>query len=262
MRRKLLLCIDGGNTNVVFALFEEKAILCQWRLSTNSKRTADEYAVWLTNLFKINNLSATDINAAAIANVVPRISFHLKDLCRRYFDCIPVCVESCLDVDIPVLIGSPTEVGADRLVNAVAAHQKYPGWLIIIDFGTATTFDVVRKDGAYVGGIIAPGINLSIDALDRAAARLPSISIAKPDSILGQDTVSAMQSGVFWGYVSLIEGLVDRIKVELNEELTVIATGGLAKLFNNECDEIDYIDEDLTLHGLRSIYEMKQVVKN
>ena len=256
MNRELLLCIDGGNTNVVFALFEGKKILCQWRLSTSLKRTADEYGVWLTNLLNLNGFSVHEIKAASIANVVPQISFQLRELSQRYFQCTPLCVESYEDMDVSVLIENPTEVGADRLVNAAAAHHKYPGWLIVIDFGTATTLDVVRNDGAYVGGVIAPGVNLSLDALGRAAARLPPISIKKPKRVLGWGTVSAMQSGIFWGYVSLIEGLVSRIKSELGQEITVVATGGLATLFNDSCGVINAIDEDLTLKGLQLVHEM------
>jgi len=259
MNRELLLCIDGGNTNVVFALFEGKNILCQWRLSTSPKRTADEYGVWLTNLLNLNGYNLRDIKDVSIANVVPQISFQLRELTQRYFDCTPLCVESYEDIDISVLIENPTEVGADRLVNAVAAHRKYPGWLIVIDFGTATTFDVVRNDGAYVGGVIAPGVNLSLDALGRAAARLPPIAIKKPKRVLGWGTVSAMQSGVFWGYVSLIEGLVSRIKSELGQEITVVATGGLATLFSDSCGIINAIDEDLTLKGLQFVHEMDGV---
>ena len=259
MSRQLLLCIDGGNTNVVFALFEGQTILSQWRLSTDLKRTADEYGVWLTNLLNLNGFNVDEIKAASIANVVPQISFPLRELSRRYFNCTPLCVESYEDVDISVLIDNPIEVGADRLVNAVAAHHKYPGWLIVIDFGTATTLDVVRNDGAYVGGVIAPGVNLSLDALGRAAARLPPISIKKPKKVLGQGTVSAMQSGVFWGYVSLIEGLVSRIKSELGQDATVVATGGLASLFHDSCGVINAIDEDLTLKGLQLVYEIDGV---
>ncbi len=255
MMRQLLLCIDGGNTNVVFALFENKKLLSQWRMSTNIKTTADEYGVWLTNLLALNGFNVNEIKAAAITNVVPAISFQLKELCKGYFRTTPICIESAKDVSIPVLIDNPAEVGADRLVNAVAAHNNYTGWLIVIDFGTATTFDVVRDDGAYVGGIIAPGVNLSLDALDRAAARLPSISIKRPEYVLGKNTVSAMRSGVFWGYVSLIEGLVSKINSELNRKTTVIATGGLAPLFKDSCKAINSIDEDLTLEGLRLLYE-------
>lgn len=258
MTRKLLLCIDGGNTNVVFALFEGREILQQWRISTNAKRTADEYGIWITNLFALHGFNLIDVKETAITNVVPQISFQLKELCHRYFDSTPLCIESYEDLDISVLIENPMEVGSDRLVNALAAHEKYSGWLIVIDFGTATTFDVVRDDGAYVGGIIAPGVNLSLDALYRAAARLPSISIRKPDSVVGQGTVSAMQSGIFWGYISLVQGLVSRIKSELNPDMTIIATGGLASLFSDGCQEIDAIEKDLTIEGLQMVCEMKR----
>ena len=258
MTRKLLLCIDGGNTNVVFALFEGTEILYQWRLSTNSKRTADEYGIWLTNLFSLHGLNITEVKETAITNVVPQISFQLKELCHRYFNNTPLCIESYKDLDIRVLVENPLEVGADRLVNAVAAHQEYSGWLIVIDFGTATTFDVVRDDGAYIGGLIAPGVNLSLDALYQAAARLPSFAITIPDAVVGQGTGSAMQSGIFWGYIGLIEGLVSRIKMELDQEMTVIATGGLASLFSRGCEDIYAIDENLTIKGLQMVHEMKK----
>ena len=224
MKRRLLLCIDGGNTNVVFALFENDKMLNQWRMNTSVRTTADEYGVWLTNLLSLNGFNVDEVKATAITNVVPTISFQLRELCRRYFGSTPICIESAEDVAVSVLIDNPAEVGADRLVNSVAAHSNYMGWLIVIDFCTATTFDVVRDDGAYVGGIIAPGVNLSLEALDRAAARLPSISIERPEYVLGKNTVSAMRSGVFWGYVSLIEGLVSRINNEVDRKTTVNAT--------------------------------------
>jgi len=260
MTRRFLLCIDGGNTNVVFALFEDKKIFKQWRINTNIRTTADEYGVWLMNLLSLNGVNVNEIEATAITNVVPAISFPLKELCKRYFGTTPICIESAEDLAVSVLIDNPSEVGADRLVNAVAAYHNYTGWLTVIDFGTATTFDVVREDGAYVGGIIAPGVNLSLDALDRAAARLPSISIKKPESIVGKNTVEAMRSGIFWGYVSLIEGLVSRINSELDRETTVIATGGLAPLFKDACESIDSIDEDLTLKGLRILHENLEIL--
>jgi len=258
MSRHLLLVVDAGNTNVVFALFDGPKLLNQWRTSTDIKRTADEYGVWLTQLIALDGIKPNDINAAILATVVPHTVFPLTHLCERYFKCAPLIIDNGNSVGINVEVTNPREVGADRLVNAVAAHAKFSGRLIVIDFGTATTFDIIRDDGAYVGGVIAPGVNLSIEALDRAAARLPRITVAKPPSVIGSDTVTAMQSGVYWGYISLIEGLVTRIKEEVGQSMRTISTGGLAPLFKNGTDLIDELESDLTLHGLRLVYDRRK----
>ena len=258
MSRHLLLVVDAGNTNVVFALFDGPTLLNQWRTSTDIKRTADEYGVWLTQLIALDGIKPNDINAAILATVVPHTVFPLTHLCERYFKCAPLIIDNGNSVGINVEVTNPREVGADRLVNAVAAHAKFSGRLIVIDFGTATTFDIIRDDGAYVGGVIAPGVNLSIEALDRAAARLPRITVAKPPSVIGSGTVTAMQSGVYWGYISLIEGLVTRIKEEVGQSMRTISTGGLAPLFKNGTDLIDELESDLTLHGLRLVYDRRQ----
>jgi len=258
MSRHLLLVVDAGNTNIVFALFDGPTLLNQWRTSTDIKRTADEYGVWLTQLIALDGIKPNDINAAILATVVPHTVFPLTHLCERYFKCAPLIIDNGNSVGINVEVTNPREVGADRLVNAVAAHAKFSGRLIVIDFGTATTFDIIRDDGAYVGGVIAPGVNLSIEALDRAAARLPRITVAKPPSVIGSDTVTAMQSGVYWGYISLIEGLVTRIKEEVGQSMRTISTGGLAPLFKNGTDLIDELESDLTLHGLRLVYDRRK----
>lgn len=258
MSRHLLLVVDAGNTNVVFALFDGPTLLNQWRTSTDIKRTADEYGVWLTQLIALDGIKPNDINAAILATVVPHTVFPLTHLCERYFKCAPLIIDNGNSVGINVEVTNPREVGADRLVNAVAAHAKFSGRLIVIDFGTATTFDIIRDDGAYVGGVIAPGVNLSIEALDRAAARLPRITVAKPPSVIGSGTVTAMQSGVYWGYISLIEGLVTRIKEEVGQSMRTISTGGLAPLFKNGTDLIDELESDLTLHGLRLVYDRRK----
>ena len=258
MSRHLLLVVDAGNTNVVFALFDGETLLNQWRTSTDIKRTADEYGVWLTQLIALDGIKPNDINAAILATVVPHTVFPLTHLCERYFKCAPLIIDNGNSVGINVEVTNPREVGADRLVNAVAAHAKFSGRLIVIDFGTATTFDIIRDDGAYVGGVIAPGVNLSIEALDRAAARLPRITVAKPPSVIGSGTVTAMQSGVYWGYISLIEGLVTRIKEEVGQSMRTISTGGLAPLFKNGTDLIDELESDLTLHGLRLVYDRRK----
>ena len=257
MNKDLLLAIDAGNTNVVFAVFDGTSLLKSWRTSTNIKRTADEYGVWLNHLIELTGIKVDAIGGAIIATVVPQLSSPLTQLCKRYFGCEPMLIDNGDSVQIDVEIIDRQEVGADRLVNAVAANALYSGKLVVIDFGTATTFDVIRENGAYVGGVIAPGVNLSLEALDRAAARLPRISVAKPISVIGSGTVSAMQSGVYWGYISLVEGIVTRIKEEIGDNLTTIATGGLASLFKGGTSCIDQIEPDLTLNGLRIVYETR-----
>jgi len=251
----MLLAIDSGNTNIVFAVFDGDHLRGEWRTSTNAERTADELGVWLTQLLTIEGLRREDIGAAIIASVVPAMMFNLKTLCRRYFGCEPRVVgHDGVDLGLSILLDRPEEVGADRLVNAVAAHRRYQGALIVIDFGTATTFDVVDDAGNYCGGAIAPGINLSLEALHMAAAQLPRVAIGRPRQVIGKSTVPAMQSGIFWGYISLIEGLVRRIKDEYGGEMTVVATGGLAPLFADASPVIDALDADLTLRGLLEIH--------
>ncbi|MFQ5773213.1 MAG: type III pantothenate kinase [Kiloniellaceae bacterium] len=253
----MLLAIDSGNTNIIFAVYDgADRLRGSWRASTEAKRTADEYAVWLTQLMALEDLRPADIEGAIIANVVPATMYALRTLCRRYFGTEPLVVgEPGTDIGIEVRIERPDQVGEDRLVNAVAAHAQYGGPLIVIDFGTATTFDVIGEDGAYEGSVIAPGINLSLEALDRAAAKLPRIAIKEPPQrVIGQATVPAMESGAYWGYVGLVEGLVSRIKAEDGRDMKVVATGGLAPLFARATSCIDEIDPDLTLRGLRLLY--------
>lgn len=252
----MLLAIDSGNTNIVFAVFDGMQVRGEWRSSTTAERTADEYGVWLTQLMTIEGLGRDAIDAAIIATVVPATLFSLKTLCRKYFHCEPLVVgEPNVDLGLAVLLDRPEEVGADRLVNAVAAHRCYKGPLIIIDFGTATTFDVVDAQGNYCGGAIAPGPNLSLEALHLAAAKLPRVAIGRPRTVIGKATVPAMQSGVFWGYIGLIEGLVHRIQEEFGTPMTVVATGGLAPLFKDATKVIHHIDPDLTLRGLLEIQQ-------
>lgn len=255
----MLLVIDAGNTNILFAVQDEDGhTLASWRASTDARRTADEYAVWLTQLMALEGLKPDRVDGAVIANVVPSVMFALKALCRRYFKAEPMVVgEPGVDIGIEVRISRPDQVGADRLVNGVAAFQRFGGPLIVIDFGTATTFDVIATDGAYEGGVIAPGINLSLDALDRAAAKLPRIAITGPPRrVIGDATVPAMESGTYWGYVGLIEGLVARIKDEYGKPMKVIATGGLALLFAQATESIDETDPDITMRGLYHIYRL------
>ena len=253
----MLLAIDVGNTNIVFAICEGDAIRWRWRISTSGERTADEYAVWLHQLMALEGVDRSCITAAIIATVVPPTLFNLQRLCRKYFGVTPLVVAAGMDFGLTIDLPNPSEVGADRIVNAVAARAAHSsGPLVVVDFGTATTFDVV-KENRYVGGVIAPGINLSMDALYAAAAKLPRIAVEPPPEglgVIGRGTVHAMQSGVFWGYVGLIEGLIVRIAAELGQPATVIATGGLATLFSRHTRVIDTVDGDLTIKGLMLLH--------
>ena len=251
----MLLAIDAGNTNIVFAVHDGKDIRCEWRAVTKTARTADEYAVLLSPLLALNGLKFSDLQSAIIATVVPAALFDLRQLCRRYLNCEPLVVKDPnVDLGIKIRIDRPEAVGADRLVNAVAAHERYKGALIVLDFGTATTFDIVGDNGDYEGGVIAPGINLSAEALHKAAAMLPRVALSRTQAVIGKDTVPAMQSGLYWGYIGLIEGLVARIKTEYAKPMTVIATGGLAKVFYKQTPAIDHLDADLTIRGLILIH--------
>jgi type III pantothenate kinase len=247
----MLLVIDAGNTNIVFAVHDGAEWRGTWRLATSSQRTSDEYGVWLEALLQRSNIAAMQIEGAVIGTVVPAALYHLRRLCRDWFDVEPIVARAALDWGFPIRVDNPEEVGADRLLNALAAHNHYRGPLVVVDFGTATTFDVVDRDGSYLGGAIAPGINLSIEALHQAAARLPRIGIGRPQSVIGTSTIPAMRSGIYWGYVGLIEGLLARIENEFGEKLKAIATGGLAPLFAEGTSLLTTIDPDLTLDGLR-----------
>ena len=252
----MLLAIEQGNTNTLFAVHDGETWIAQWRSATESTRTADKYAVWLSQLFEMNGLSMKSLSGCIISSVVPQSIFNLRNLSRRYLGVEPLIIGENADLGVAVRIDKPSEAGADRLVNAIGAHIVYPGPLIVIDSGTATTFDIVAADGGFEGGIIAPGVNLSMQALHDAAAKLPRIAIQRPEGnrVVGTDTVSAMQSGVFWGYIGLIEGLIRRIKDERGEHLTVVATGGVVSLFEGATDMIDFFDPDLTIRGLLEIH--------
>ena len=252
----MLLAIEQGNTNTLFAVHDGAEWIAQWRSATESTRTADEYAVWLSQLLAMAGLTLGALDGCIVSSVVPQSVFNLRNLARRYLKTEPLVIGENADLGIPVRIDKPAEAGADRLVNAIGAHIAYPGDLLIIDSGTATTFDVVAADGGFEGGVIAPGVNLSMQALHEAAAKLPRIAIQRPSAnrAIGRDTVSAMQSGVFWGYIGLIEGLVARIKAEWDAPMTVIGTGGVASLFEGATPSIDRFDPDLTLRGLLEIW--------
>jgi type III pantothenate kinase len=255
----MLLAIDAGNTNLVFALVDGGEIKARWRIATDPRRTADQYSVWLHQLLELEGFSKSDVDAVIIGTVVPRALHNLEVLSAKYFGVQPMIAGQgraawpiVLDVD------EPKSVGADRALNAIAAHAKHKGDLLVIDFGTATTFDVVDCDGAYKGGIIAPGINLSIDALVNAAAMLPRVAIDAPesDTVIGRTTESQMIIGIYWGYVAMIEGLTDRLKRELGRPVTVVATGGLADLFDKHTQVFDAIEPDLTIQGLSLLHTM------
>jgi type III pantothenate kinase len=252
----MLLVIDFGNTNVVFAVSDGDEIKGSWRCASNTKRTADEYAVWLSQLMSLEDIRLGDITGVIVASVVPQALFNIDTLCQRYFKVAPMVVGAeNVNLGIEVIFDRPSQIGADRLATAVAAHKKYKGPLVVIDFGTATTFEVVDANGNYHGGVIAPGINLSAEALHMASAQLPRIEIRSTKDIVGKTTVAAMRSGIFWGYIGMIEGLVTRIKRERGQDMTVVATGGLAPLFAESTDMIDETDSNLTVRGLIEIYE-------
>jgi len=239
----------------VFSIWDGTRFLSTWRIATDHKRTADEYYVWLRSLMTMTQTEA-QITEAIISSTVPRVVFNLRVLCDRYFNCRPLVVGKP-DCRLPVAprVDQGTTVGPDRLVNTVGAHDRHGGDLIVVDFGTATTFDVVDTDGAYVGGVIAPGVNLSLEALHMAAAALPHIDVAKPAKAIGTNTVACMQSGVYWGYVGLVEGVVREVRRERGRPTKVIATGGLASLFAQGTDLFHKIEDDLTMHGLVLIHD-------
>ncbi len=257
----MLLVVDAGNTNIVFAVHDGTSWRGSWRIGTETKRTSDEYAVWLLALLNLAGLDRGQVDRAVIGTVVPAALYHLRRLCRDWFAVEPLIGAARLDWGFVINMDNPSEVGVDRLLNGLAAHQKYGGPLIIIDFGTATTFDVIDSEGTYCGGVIAPGINLSVEALHQAAARLPRIGIGRPHAVIGRNTLVAMRSGIYWGYIGLIEGITARIRLEFVQTaapergnhvpMKVVATGGLAPLFSEGTDIIERIDPELTLDGLR-----------
>ena len=260
----MLLVIDCGNTNTLFAVYQDENLnkgideekwVARWRAQTSAARTADEYAVWLAQLMDMRGLSFKDIRACVISSVVPQSLFNMRMLAERYLNVSPLVVgEADVKLGVKVDLPHPSEVGADRLVNAIGAYVKYQQALIIVDSGTATTFDIIGENGDFEGGVIAPGIDLSLRALHAAAAKLPHIAIKRPQKVIGRDTVEAMQSGVFWGYIGLIDGLVAKIKSEGKHDFRVICTGGVASLFVGASDAIESYDGNLTINGLYEIW--------
>ena len=254
----MLLAIDCGNTNTVFSIWDGDAWVATWRTSTEWQRTADQYYVWLSSLMRFQNLEV-HINEVIVSSTVPRVVFNLRVLSDRYFNCRPLVVGKA-DCALPQQprVDAGTQVGPDRLVNTAGAFDRFGGNLIVVDFGTATTFDVVADDGAYIGGVIAPGVNLSLEALHNAAAALPHVDISKPQAVIGTNTVACMQSGVFWGYIGLVREICARIKAEHGRPMQVIATGGLAPLFQQAEALFDAFEEDLTMHGLTVIHRFNK----
>lgn len=250
----MLLCIDCGNTNTVFSIWDGETFLCTLRTSTHHARTADAYFTWYSTLVRHYGIDA-EITDVIISSTVPRVVFNLRVFADRFFGCRPLVVgkPDCLLPHDP-RVDEGTQVGPDRLVNTAGAFDRHGGDLIVVDFGTATTFDVVASDGAYIGGVIAPGVNLSLEALHMAAAALPHVDIAKPQNVIGTNTVACIQSGVFWGYVGLVREICARIKAERDRSMTTVATGGLAPLFQQNVELFDHLEEDLTMHGLTVIH--------
>lgn len=251
----MLLCIDCGNTNTVFSIWDGVKFLGTWRTSTEWQRTADQYFVWLTSLLSFKKLDVT-IDEVIISSTVPRVVFNLRVLADRYYGCRPLVVgkPECR-LPVPPRVDEGTQVGPDRLVNTAGAYDRHGGNLIVVDFGTATTFDVVEDDGAYVGGIIAPGVNTSLEALHMAAAALPHVDVSRPQRVVGTNTVACMQSGIWFGYIGLVKEICARIKAERDRDMKVIGTGGLAALFGASDVLFDEIEDDLTMHGLTVIHQ-------
>ncbi|MDP2720157.1 MAG: type III pantothenate kinase [Dehalococcoidia bacterium] len=254
----MLLAIDIGNSNIVIGVFEGEELKATWRVATAQHKMADEYSALILNLMPHKNVRPGDITEAIICSVVPSLVWTFEELCRSYFKVKPLIIEAGVKTGVRIAMDNPKEVGADRVVNAAAAHHLYGGPLIVIDFGTATTFDAVSEDGEYVGGAIAPGINISAEALFMRTAKLPQVELIAPKKAIGKNSITAIQSGIVFGYVGLIEGIVNRIKKELGSGTKVIATGGLIDTIIKETKVIDIIEKDLTLNGLRLINDLNK----
>jgi len=253
-----LLAIDVGNTNTVLGVYEGRKLLGHWRMSSQPSRTSDEMKVFVRGFFDADRMDTSTIKAVAIASVVPSLTPMFESVCRCLFAVQPLVIGPGVRTGMSIRYDDPREVGADRIVNAVAAYTKYKRELIVVDFGTATTFDCVTSDGAYLGGIIAPGVGVSMEALFHKASKLPKVAMEKPPHVIGRNTVHAMQAGLYYGYAAMVDGLIERLSEELGGKPTIIATGGIAPLIFPEAQSIEHIDEFLTLEGLRLIYELNE----
>ncbi len=251
----MLLVIDIGNTNIVFGVYRNETLVNHWRLSTELHKTVDEYAILLNSLLYFEKIRLTDIETAIISCVVPPLLTSFQFMCSKYIGINPIVVEPGIKTGMPILYENPQEVGADRIVNAVAGYEKHRKALIIVDFGTATTFDYVTPRGEYAGGAIAPGVMISLEALFERASKLPRVELVKPKEIVGKNTIGAMQAGIIYGYISLVDGIVKRMKESVKADPYVIATGGLANLIYRESTSLDEVDDFLTLKGLKILYE-------
>lgn len=251
----MIFVLDVGNTQTTVALYQGKKLRHSWRLSTARHRTPDEWGTLLQSLFHLQDISLSEVEGIVISSVVPPADWPMRQMSKRYFKLEPLFVAPGIKTGIHVLYDNPAEVGADRIVNAVAAYARHESPAIVVDFGTATTFDMLGEGGNYLGGVIAPGLGISAEALFEKAAKLPKVEIARPKKVIGKSTVASMQSGLYWGYVGLIEGILKRMKKEFGPVKTVIATGGLAAVLARDCPSIDTVDENLTLEGLRLLWE-------
>lgn len=251
----MLFALDVGNTNLTLGVFRDKALVGNWRLKTDPAQTIDGWGVLCRNVLALANLSAAEIDGVVVSSVVPALNDSLRGMAERYFSQTPLFVDASVDTGLEIRIDSPSEVGADRIVNSVAAYAKYGGPCVSVDFGTAINFDVISADAAYLGGVLCPGVNVAAEALFRRTARLPQIDLREPGGIIGRNTVDALQSGLFYGTVGLIEGILGRLTAELGEQTYVVATGGQAKALTPACPSIRSVDEHLTLEGLRLVWE-------
>lgn len=254
----MLLAIDIGNTNIVVGMFRDGELQATWRIATDIERMADEYAVTLLSLLRQQGLDASDVTMVSMCGVVPPLTATFEKLCQRYFKVSPLVVRAGVRTGVRIRLDNPAEAGADRIVDAAAAHHLYGGPVIIVDLGTATTFDTVSREGDYLGGAIAPGLNTAAESLFARTAMLPRVELTRPEHAIGTNTVTAMQSGLVFGYIGLVEGIIARIQQELREKARVVATGGFAELIAKETSVIDVVNADLTLVGLRLIYQMNR----